>query len=107
MRALRPWDAEDLKLFRTVNNGKYIIQGFRNRDLLYSFFPNKDYILKEDRKRISASITRKIRLLRAHKMVKKIPHTHRYLVTKKGIEIITLIIQSQYIKLDQIAKMVA
>ena len=46
MRALRPWDVEDLKLFRIVNNGKYIIQGFRNRDLLYSFFPNKEYNLQ-------------------------------------------------------------
>ena len=106
IRALRPWDIEDLKLFHTVNNGKYIIQGFRNRDLLCSLYLNKEYNLK-DKKRISACITRKIRLLRAHKMVKKIPHTHRYLVTKKGFRIITFIIKSQNITLDQINKLVA
>jgi hypothetical protein len=34
--------------------------------------------------RFSASISRKLRLLRAHGLIKKVPKTHRYLLTDNG-----------------------
>ncbi len=36
-----------------------------------------------------AKVTRLIRLLRAHGLVQKVPHTHRYIATPRGREAIT------------------
>jgi hypothetical protein len=38
---------------------------------------------REERKR-SAAVSRKLRLLRAHGLIQKLPHTYRYQVTEKG-----------------------
>jgi hypothetical protein len=38
-----------------------------------------------DRRRLSAKTSRQLRLLRAHGVIKKIPTTHRYPLTAKGL----------------------
>jgi hypothetical protein len=82
-RALNPLAAEDLDLLRAVHRGEFILCGFRNRDLCGLLYPasNPDKAL---RRRRAARVTRQIRLLRAHGLVRKIPSTHRYQVTDKG-----------------------
>jgi hypothetical protein len=80
-RALHPFEPEDHALLQAINRGEFAIHGLRNRDLqalLYSS-PAKS---KTEQRRRSAAISRKLRLLRAHSLLSKLPHTHRYQVNK-------------------------
>jgi len=46
-------------------------------------------------------------MLRAHHLIQKVPHTHRYVVTNRGREIISAVLASQQITLEQINKLAA
>lgn len=82
VRGLRPLEPEDQALFAAVIRGEFAIKGFRNGDLRKLLSPQA----KEgtEQKRCAAKITRQLRMLRAHKLIKKIPTTHRYLLTQSG-----------------------
>jgi hypothetical protein len=107
IRALRPWSFDDNKLLKTIGRGEYQINGFRNKDLrqhLYSEIENANPILK---RKLSSAITRKIRILRAHGLVKKVVKTHRYMITEKGRTIISAILEYQNISLKQVYDLAA
>jgi hypothetical protein len=40
-------------------------------------------------------VTRKLRLLRAHELIKKVPKTHRYVLTDRGREIMTTLLAAR------------
>ncbi len=80
-RALRIGDPGDIALLQTVSDGKFAIPGFRNRDLRALLHPNSKHA---DARRLSARITRQLRLLRAHGLIQKLPKSHRYRLTPKG-----------------------
>jgi hypothetical protein len=46
-------------------------------------------------------------MLRAHRLIQKVPHTHRYVVPQPGREIISAILASQQITLEQLNKLAA
>jgi hypothetical protein len=94
VRALNPMGAEDAKLLETVNQGEFAINGFRNRDVLASLYakPTTD---PTERRRRSAAVGRKLRLLRAHGLIKKVSKTHRYLLTDRGREIIATLLAAR------------
>ncbi len=94
VRALNPLGAEDAALLETVNRGEFAINGFRNRDLRKHLYPKTTTDKKEQRKR-SAAVTRKLRMLRAHGLIKKVPKTHRYVLTVQGFEIITTLMAAR------------
>jgi DNA-binding HxlR family transcriptional regulator len=57
-------------------------QPLRNSDLRAELYkPAKHPLL---RRRHAAAITRKLTLLRAHGLLRKTPHSHRYQLTPKG-----------------------
>jgi hypothetical protein len=76
VRALRPF-ADDTALLAAVTRNQFTMSGFRNRDLQAIFFPVPAATPREARRR-SSWVTRKLRLLRAHGVITKIPGTHRY-----------------------------
>jgi hypothetical protein len=83
VRALHPFEPGDLALLRAVNRGEFVIHSMRNRDLqtlLYSSAPSA----KSEVRRRSAAISRKLRMLRAHGNIQKLPHKHRYQVRPKA-----------------------
>jgi hypothetical protein len=92
VRALRPL-ADDRALLSAINHGEFAINGFRNRDLRAIFFPltTDD---KQQNRRHSAWISRKLRLLRAHALITKITGTHRYQLTSTGRKIIVAILSA-------------
>jgi ribosomal protein S19E (S16A) len=49
----------------------------------------------EERRRQSGAVTRKIRLLRAHGLIHKLPHTHRYQVSQAGRRSITALLMAR------------
>jgi hypothetical protein len=104
-RAINPLSAADRALLTAVNRGEFAINGFRNRDLLpllYAKRPSDAAGVK----RLAAKVTRQIRLLRAHGVIKKIPKTHRYELTAAGRTTINAVLtasNTQISKLTQLA----
>jgi hypothetical protein len=93
-RALNPLAAEDAGLLEAVNRGEFAIHGFRNRDLRALLFPLPSDDPKENRRR-SAVVTRKLQLLRAHALIRKVAKTHRYQITKTGRTKITALVAAR------------
>jgi hypothetical protein len=91
IRALRPF-AEDNALFAAIMRSEFALSGLRNRDLQAILFSSPANTPREARSR-SASVTRMLRLLRAHGLITKIQGTHRYQLTpsarKAGPAILT------------------
>lgn len=87
VRALNPLAPGDLQLLRTVGSGAFLVSGFRNRDLRPVLFP-KSVDDADTKKRQSAAVTRWLQMLRAHHLIQKVPHTHRYQLTARGRVII-------------------
>lgn len=81
VRALNPLSAEDACLLEAVSRGEYSIHGFRNRDLREQLFAATTSLTAHQQ---TTRVTRLIRMLRAHGLVRKVPHTHRYMVTRHG-----------------------
>jgi hypothetical protein len=82
-RALRPISPQEAPLLRVVLQGEFLIHGFHNRDVRTGLVADADSDTAH-RRRVSARVTRQLRLLRAHGLIKKVPHTHAYRVTHKG-----------------------
>jgi hypothetical protein len=94
VRALNPLSAQDAGLLEAVNRGEYKINGFRNRDLRALLFGAKPAD-KQEARRQSAAITRKLRLLRAHGLIQKVQKTHRYVLTREGTQAITALLTAR------------
>lgn len=82
-RGLNPLSERDMALLEAVNRGAFLIAGFRNRDVREILFPAEP-IDEVERKQQSVKVTRLLQLLRAHKLITKIPKTHRYQVSDQG-----------------------
>lgn len=99
-RALRPFDPEDAKLLEIVSRGETLITGFRNRDVREALYgPTAD---ASDRRRHAARVTRKFAMLRAHGLIKKIPRTHRYVLTNEGVTAITALLAARQVPLTRL-----
>ena len=94
VRAMNPLAAEDAALLTAVARGEFVVNGLRNRDLVALLYPQTTLDAKEQRRR-SAAVTRKLRLLRAHGLLHKVPHTHRYQVSPKGRETIAALLAAR------------
>ncbi len=106
LRALHPWSEIDHELLAVISRGEYVLQGFRNRDLVAHLYPKAGGDLPE-RRRASARVTRLLRLLRAHGLVRKITGTHHYRLTPKGRRIATAVLRYQSATLQQLSKIPA
>jgi hypothetical protein len=93
-RAIHTWDPNELHLLKTIAGGEFFITGFRNRDIARLLFP-QDCASKKERKRISAAVSYRLRILRAHGLILKVHRSHRYFVTKKGRAVITALLSAQ------------
>jgi hypothetical protein len=90
-RALRPFEAQDMKLLEAVGRGEFAINGFRNRDVRQLLLGTDDPKDAADHRRRSGRVTRQLRLLRAHGLIRKVTRTHRYLLIAKGTTLATLL----------------
>jgi hypothetical protein len=92
-RPLHPLGS-DADLLCALSRGQWTIAGLRNRDLQPLLYTGQPRDKKAARRR-SASVGRKLRLLRAHGLIRKLPHTHRYLVTESGRAALTALVAAQ------------
>jgi len=100
-RALRPIAPEEAKLFAALLGGEFLLQGFRNKDVrkqLYGDPPNP-----QQRRQAAGKVTRLIRLLRAHGIVRKVSHTTYYRITNQGQTLMTTALHLRELDLPQVA----
>jgi hypothetical protein len=106
VRPLRPWSEQDRSMLQAVGRGEFVVNGFRNRDLRELLFPESSDDVPAVR-RASARITARLRLLRAHGLIRKVPRTYRYILTSRGRQIVTAILQTQHLTLETLGKTAA
>jgi len=98
---MRIGNAEDIDLLETISRGEFVTTGFRNRDLQRHLHPAIAKGTKTQRRRISAKISRQLRLLRAHGIIKKINRTYRYQLTIRGRKLAAAIQAARSAELNQ------
>lgn len=82
------WSPDVVRIMETVCNGRYLINGFRNRDIGKTIFP-----CIKDAKKLGSKTSRTLKRLRQHGLIKKVPHSRRYHVTTKGRRIMGVLIE--------------
>jgi hypothetical protein len=87
LRGLTPMVGKDAALLAVVGRSEFMVNGLRNRDLLAA--EGASPRTADERKRRSARVSRQLRLLRAHGLLRKVPKTHRYQVTEHGRLVLT------------------
>src|SRR5487761_362186 len=106
VRALNPFSVDDAKLLLAVNRGEFFIHGFRNRDLRPLLFGTRETSAEESRRQASA-VTRRLRLLRAHGLIRKVPKTHRYMLTERGQSAIAALLAARHANIAKLAQLAA
>lgn len=104
-RALNPWSEKDAALLAAVSRGEYTINGLRNRDLRRQLWA-KVGSEGQERKR-AAAVTRQLRLLRAHGLLRKVNGTHRYVMTENGRKIVTALLAARHADVEQLTALAA
>jgi len=104
VRALRPLATEDLALLEIVSRGEFTVNGLRNRDVRQAQFGADADASPEEVRRRAGRVTRQLRILRAHGLIQKVSHTHRYQVTARGREIITAVLTARHASVAQLAE---
>jgi hypothetical protein len=105
-RALNPLAEQDAALLAAVSRPEFSQNGMRNRDLrslLYSE-PSPD---AREQKRRSGAVSRQLAMLRAHGLLRKVPHTHRYMITDFGRQTITVLLAAQNANSRELAQLAA
>jgi hypothetical protein len=101
-RALRPIHPEEAKLFAALLDGKFLLQGFRNKDIRHTLYPQAEP-RRQPRRQASARVTRLLRLLRAHGLIQKVSHTLYYRVTNRGQHVMTTALRLRQIDIAALA----
>jgi hypothetical protein len=80
VRALNPMASDDAALLTAISDPRWMVNGVRNRDLVAALYPTPTDDPVERRRR-SARVTRLIRILRGHGLLRKVPRRHRYQIS--------------------------
>jgi hypothetical protein len=103
VRGLNLLGAQDSALLEAIGRGEFLINGLRNRDLQALLYAKPPQDPAEKRRR-AGQITRKLRMLRAHGLIHKLPHTHRYMVSQKGRQVIAALHAAREADLETLTK---
>lgn len=103
-RALNPW-AEDAPLLELISRGEFALNGLRNRDVRRELYPASGN--RDEQRRQSAAVTRKLALLRAHGLLKKVSGTHRWVLTDNGRRVVTALLAARQADVDQLTQLAA
>jgi len=101
-RALRPIAPEDNDLFAAVMRGEHLLDGFRNLDIREAIAPGVKPRSARGRA-VAGRVTRYLRLLRAHGLIRKVPRTQRDRITPKGHHAMTTALKLRGLDVTRIA----
>src|SRR6516225_1168314 len=101
-RGLRPITPDEASLFQAVLRGEHLLKGFRNRDLrrYLSSFDETDQVAG---RRVSGRITRQLRMLRAHGLIRKVSRSSYYRITSKGHHVMTTALRIRDLDVAQVS----
>jgi hypothetical protein len=102
VRALNPSCQSDLHLLRFLTLGQWTVEGFRNRDLSAWLDPQADKLAYDERRRLSARASRLLFILKTHGLIRRVQKTHRYLVTRKGLQVAQLMVCISSIQIEEL-----
>jgi hypothetical protein len=105
VRALNPHAPADAAVLEAISHGEFTLNGFRNRDLRRLLFTHT--ASKPEQRRQAAAVSRKLVVLRAHHLIRKVPHTHRYHLTDAGRVAVTALMTARTITTQQLTKLAA
>ncbi len=105
VRALNPLADDDARLLTAVGRHEFLINGLRNRDLRPWLYGQSGAVSAGEQRKRSAAVTRKLRLLRAHGLLEKVAHSHRYLVSAAGRQAITALLAVRNASTEQLTKL--
>jgi len=106
VRALHPFSPEDSALLEIISRGEFMIRGISNQDIRKAWFPQPASSAAERRRR-SAQISRKLRLLRAHGILHKIAGRNLNQVSDAGRVILTTFLLAREASANQLMKKAA
>ena len=106
VRALNPHAPADAALIEALGRAEFCINGLRNRDLRQLLFTRAS-VSKTEQRRHAAVVSRKLALLRAHHLIRKVPHTHRYLLTDAGRIAVTALVTARKASTQELTKLAA
>ena len=106
VRPMNPHAPADAALIEAIGRGEFTINGFRNRDLRRMLFADAS-VSKPEQRRQAVSVSRKLLLLRAHHLIRKVPHTHRYHLTDAGRIAVTALLTARRVSTQQLTKLAA
>ena len=84
VRALRTGDPGDVALLAAISRGEFATAGLRNRDIRLLLHPKSATADPAEVRRVAARVGRQLRMLRAHGIIRKVPKSHRYVLTARG-----------------------
>lgn len=89
-RSVRPLEptGKDSAILKTIADPRFTVRGFCNKDLRHGLAPDTRFFGKTDKQR-SAMMTRAIRLLRDHGVIRRLPKSRRYQLTPRGRQLVT------------------
>ena len=105
-RGLNPLQNDDFKMFQFLARGENTINGFRNRNLRAFLYDSSEQDPMEQR-RASGRTTRRLALLRAHGLIKKIGKTNRYILTSKGQRVANAVLSAASADTQQLMRLAA
>jgi hypothetical protein len=101
-RALNPMAGPDAALLEVLAQGEHLLHGFRNRDIRQAL--HGDTPDATETRRLSAAVSRKLRLLRAHGLISKIQKTNRYQITAQGRRILSALLAARKADVTKLAE---
>ena len=83
-RGFNPWRNDDFIVLSFLALGQNVLNGFRNKELRDYLYPEVKRLPTIEQRKYSSRTTRRIKLLRVHGLIKKMPKENRYILTSKG-----------------------
>jgi hypothetical protein len=86
-----PASPGDVRLFRAVLAGEHLLHGFRNADIRAALYGATEEV--GERRRQSHAVGRMLKRLHVRGLIVKVPHSHRWHVSKKGQQVLGAVVQ--------------
>jgi hypothetical protein len=86
-----PASPADVRLFRAVLAGGNLLHGFRNADIRAALYESTEDAM--ERRRQSHAVGRLLKRLHVRGLLAKVPHSHRWHVSKKGHQVLGAVVQ--------------
>lgn len=104
-RGLRVLEEQDARLLAAVADGRFALDGFRNGDIRLALFGTAAE--KAQGRKQSGQVSRKLALLKAHGLVRRVPRTRRWMLTDQGQRVTTLLAAARNASAPELVKIAA